>query len=394
MANEKITLVTTGGNKEVIAKDGFSPSAFICNASGKLEPTVYKSGVLSGNGSFSNPLIVSAGGANQVLKTVAGVASWANNTPITPTDTNSVDLTVGGTDSHTIQADVKISATAGNQISILGDGLYAAGAAAQTPITVVDTASVNLTASGAFNTTLQADVKVSAFPGNQISIQGDGIFSGTDAAGAVGTTPSGADLLQHGAVDGAVFQWSQGIGNFNFGADPCQNVGTFRMVRAISMSGNTLNIQSAPEHVHRVFTFAGAFGPDFADIRPVAVYGLNTLIVTINNPSGCRSFEGRTILQGFCNIQMEDSGRFNYGIQNAPAFVGPYTYMYNGAKTTVVRINETMHLEAIDNLTLAAGASSTKYYRWAVETTNAPAAGTNALTNGGIGAGSFSGGTL
>lgn len=48
------------------------------------------------------------------------------NTPITPIDTTSVNLTVSGVLNHTLQADVNISATTGNTLVILGDGLYSA----------------------------------------------------------------------------------------------------------------------------------------------------------------------------------------------------------------------------------------------------------------------------
>lgn len=44
--------------------------------------------------------------------------------PITPVDTNSINLTVSGTLNHTLQADAKISATANNNLSILSDGLF------------------------------------------------------------------------------------------------------------------------------------------------------------------------------------------------------------------------------------------------------------------------------
>lgn len=50
----------------------------------------------------------------------------------------------------------------------------------QTPITVVDTPSVDLTASGAFNTTLQADVIISANAGNTLSVLANGLYANPD----------------------------------------------------------------------------------------------------------------------------------------------------------------------------------------------------------------------
>jgi hypothetical protein len=50
-------------------------------------------------------------------------------------------------------------------------------ASVATPITPVDTASINLGASGVLNHTLQADVIISPNSGNRLSIQGNGLFS-------------------------------------------------------------------------------------------------------------------------------------------------------------------------------------------------------------------------
>jgi hypothetical protein len=47
------------------------------------------------------------------------------NVPITAIDTDSIDFTLGGTLGHIISANVNISATSGNTLVVLGDGLYA-----------------------------------------------------------------------------------------------------------------------------------------------------------------------------------------------------------------------------------------------------------------------------
>lgn len=46
-------------------------------------------------------------------------------TPITPVDTQSINLTVSGVNNHTLQADVIVSPNAGNRLSIQGNGLFA-----------------------------------------------------------------------------------------------------------------------------------------------------------------------------------------------------------------------------------------------------------------------------
>lgn len=51
-------------------------------------------------------------------------AAVASIVPITPVDTNSINLTVSGTGGHILQADVKISAIANNLLTIQTDGLY------------------------------------------------------------------------------------------------------------------------------------------------------------------------------------------------------------------------------------------------------------------------------
>lgn len=56
---------------------------------------------------------------------VEGVLTDAE-TPITPVDTNSIDLAVSGTSDHTLEASVKVSITPGNLIQVNADGLYAA----------------------------------------------------------------------------------------------------------------------------------------------------------------------------------------------------------------------------------------------------------------------------
>ena len=126
-------------------------------------------------------------------------------TPIIVVDTDSVDLTSSGLFGHTLQADVIISPNAGNGTVILPNGVYtpdlctaAADAVAgapvvlnvtellgadclthtvpETPITVTDTASVDLTSSGPFGHDLTADVNLSAFPGNTIVELVDGLY--------------------------------------------------------------------------------------------------------------------------------------------------------------------------------------------------------------------------
>jgi len=92
-------------------------------------------------------------------------------------DTNSINLTLV---TDVLSADVKISSTSGNQISINSDGLYVPQVSipSQTPISVIDTSTIDFTISGTNNHTLTGSViipgLVSTDSSNQITIGGDG----------------------------------------------------------------------------------------------------------------------------------------------------------------------------------------------------------------------------
>jgi hypothetical protein len=134
--------------------------------------------------------------ANAKLSATAGNALVANldglyvpsavaQTPLTPVDTASVNLTVSGVDNHTIQADVLIDTTVfGNQLVELPTGLFVpAPPVAIIPIeTVTDTASIDHTLTG---TDLTSDVKISATAGNVLVINPDGLFVPTGAETAL-----------------------------------------------------------------------------------------------------------------------------------------------------------------------------------------------------------------
>lgn len=163
--------------------------------------------------------LVSAGDLVLEVTEVVGADCQTYTVPetlIAVVDTPSVNLTSSGPFGHTLQADVIISPDAGNATVILPNGVYtpdlctaAADAdpgapvvfdvtellgadclthtVTETPITVVDSNSVDLTSSGPFGHTIEADVNLSANPGNQIVELVDGLFvpAGTDVNIAV-----------------------------------------------------------------------------------------------------------------------------------------------------------------------------------------------------------------
>lgn len=133
-------------------------------------------------------------------------------TPLTANDSASVDFTTSGIANHTVTASVKVSASLGNTIIINPDGIFAptfnlcgalaalppsvsplvpgitqlVGAncqlftipatAAETPLTVTDSSSVDFTSSGVAGHSLTAVVKVSALAGNAVVVNADGIY--------------------------------------------------------------------------------------------------------------------------------------------------------------------------------------------------------------------------
>ena len=113
-------------------------------------------------------------------------------TPLTAIDTNTVDLQTSGLANHILTATVKISSQGSNQVSGLGDGLFVPKAAG---LTVTDTNSVDLTI---INGDLKADVLPKA--GSGIIVDGSGV--GFDACAISPATAPNASATLVGC-DGA-----------------------------------------------------------------------------------------------------------------------------------------------------------------------------------------------
>lgn len=99
-------------------------------------------------------------------------------TPITVVDTPTVNLTANGVDNHTLTAVVNVSATAGNQLTSDAGGLYVPLPVDTTVIAVTDTAALNLSVveAPADTWTISGVPVISATPGNQLSIALDGLL--------------------------------------------------------------------------------------------------------------------------------------------------------------------------------------------------------------------------
>lgn len=95
---------------------------------GLINPTGWALPFLRGEGFTINTLPQFGAAVDtefSVLDQAISALQTAANTPITPVQSPSIHLGVSGTLNHTLRADVNISATSGNTLVILSDGLYA-----------------------------------------------------------------------------------------------------------------------------------------------------------------------------------------------------------------------------------------------------------------------------
>lgn len=128
-----------------------------------LNLTTDPDGCILGNVNISSDL------NNCIVSTPSGLYVACGSLNVA--DTNSVDLTLGA--GPILSADVRISADANNCLESRFDGLYNACPAAAFIQSISDTLTVDLDVTA---TDLTANVKVSAVPGNNLQIFGDGLF--------------------------------------------------------------------------------------------------------------------------------------------------------------------------------------------------------------------------
>jgi hypothetical protein len=247
-------------------------------------------------------------------------------------------------------ADVRLSATAGNQITINPDGLYSpsdslvnngnnsfthsavdgsvdiiqfghtlvAGGGSllnlvqpngtvlsvdmcpivatcltpQTPITPVDTPTVDLTVSGLDNHTIQADVIISPNAGNSLIALGNGLFVGAGASDSL--VDNGDRTFTHTAVNGAVTNFCQGIQTI-VTPNGCEGIGPSYAIKSASLNGCILNLNGAYEHttIYQIAVVENNFASVPVSTVPVASTVVDLLI---NNPSACRNLVVQDIL--------------------------------------------------------------------------------------------------
>ena len=225
----------TAGNQLTCRVDGLYADIDTCAIGAEIisgtffnpNPVIHVIGLTS-NGCLVFTDLVTAPGGLITGTGVTGSPLTVTETPIIPVDTQTVDMNAVGLANHTISANVKVSADAGNDITIRPDGLFVdvgtaitpldtnsidltlagsvlsanlridpssgapvtvtaaglkidccpagPGGGPNVPITPIDSNTVNLTTSGTDNHTLQADVKISPTPGNDLTAIGNGLY--------------------------------------------------------------------------------------------------------------------------------------------------------------------------------------------------------------------------
>lgn len=98
------------------------------------------------------------------------------NIPITVTETFTSKMTASGQAGHTLKTDVKVSDDSGNSMEIRPDGLFTP-ANSETTFVANDSTTIDFTTSGTHGHTLTGAVKISATGGNIISANSDGIYA-------------------------------------------------------------------------------------------------------------------------------------------------------------------------------------------------------------------------
>lgn len=157
-------------------------------------------------------------------------------------DTASLDMSGSGCEADPLSAVVKVSATGGNQISQLGDGLYV-GAPAPLTVNTDDTASIDMSGNGSVLDPVKGAVKRSAVAGNKLTENGDGLYVATNLphsfAGKGTTDASGNVTIPFGTVFPVVPDVAVGV--VSAIADL-----TEARITALTTSSVTINVQRAP----------------------------------------------------------------------------------------------------------------------------------------------------
>lgn len=277
-------------------------------------------------------------------------------------DTATVDLTLTGGKDKVLQADVRVSNTPGNALVVDGSGLYVAPVI-QTPITPIDTSTVDLAVTGVNAHTVQADVKISTTPGNSLTVNATGLFVPSPSAG---------------------------VTSLNLGSGCEAGQGAEQMIRDASIAGGVLTLRSAPEHDFRVGAAPGSATLNYSDVRAVDTYPGPSLDYLLSAGS-CRGISYVRNLTGFVQVRLEGGGKWEIAIQEWSFTTSTWSDIFKKGGATGGGVgawfDQTLDIYALVAGSLAAGASELRRFRMVYRTIDMFNAGINSASNVGLGSG-------
>lgn len=159
-------------------------------------------------------VIVSAAADNLLSVTPSGLYATFTETPITPIDSNTVDISIGGgATQHAIKADVIVSPATDNQLVAAPSGLYVP----LVPIVGVDSNTVDISIGGGVTQhAIKADVIVSAATDNFLVAAPSGLYAHADASDINVVTALDGILVPATTVEDALQQidnWTKNVIN-------------------------------------------------------------------------------------------------------------------------------------------------------------------------------------
>lgn len=165
-------------------------------------------------------------------------------TSLTANDSSSIDFTTSGTANHTLTGVVKVSGNAGNQLSIVSNGLFVPTPTipSETPLTANDSSTIDFSTSGTANHTITGSVLIpnliSTDASNQLVLGTDNKLYVTDTG-----TFNCSDLATCSIDDlGAGVLTINGLSGDGKAASPVKLGGTLNQNTTIDGASNVYNL--------------------------------------------------------------------------------------------------------------------------------------------------------
>ncbi len=165
----------------------------------KLKNVPHNKLVLEGGELFVSPELPTNGAKNTVLTTDGyGNIGWhpapdSGLSSVAALSTSTVSVSGNGNSDNPLQANIKVSSEAGNEIVVKSDGIFVKPSAEEQPLAAQDTATVELVGQGTTLQPLKANVKLSNTPGNAAKLLADGLMVEVpDVEVQTTTSPSGS----------------------------------------------------------------------------------------------------------------------------------------------------------------------------------------------------------